>query len=205
MKASKPVIGLAGGIGAGKSTIAAEFARLGCLVLDSDEQAHEVLCQPDVMAELRTWLGPDVFDESGRPVRKRIAAKVFGHPEMVDRLTDMVHPRVHAMRRAAIARHADDPAVKAFVLDTPLLFEAGVDAECDAIVFIDAPLELRRGRVATTRGWSADELDRRQGHQMDLGDKRSRCGFVVSNAGSPEDLTRQVRVVLDAILATCQT
>ena len=197
----KPVIGLAGGIGSGKSTVAAEFARLGCLVLDSDRQSHEVLGQPDVVADLVNWLGRDVLDEAGRPVRKKIAERVFGKPDHVDRLTGLIHPRVARLRDEAILRAQDDPAVVAIVIDSPLLFEAGVDRQCDAVVFVDAPTDQRIARVAADRGWSADHVEARQKHQMDLDQKRPRCRWTIRNDGRTDELGEQVRRVLNEVLA----
>ena len=66
MKADKPIIGLVGGIGAGKSRVAAEFARQGCLVIDADRQNHEVLRRPEVTAQLVAWWGPGVLDRRER-------------------------------------------------------------------------------------------------------------------------------------------
>ncbi|MDD4892363.1 MAG: dephospho-CoA kinase [Phycisphaerae bacterium] len=199
----KPIIGLAGGIGAGKSTVAAEFARLGCLVLDSDRQAHEVLQRPDVAAQVRQWLDQPNLDFSDPQVRRTIGKLIFGRPELVAKINGLIHPRVHAMRRAAVEQAAGDPAIVAVVLDTPLLFEADVATECDATVFVDAPLALRRERVAASRGWSAEELQMRQGRQMDLREKRDLCDHVIVNDGSPDELARQVRAVLESVNAEC--
>jgi dephospho-CoA kinase len=196
----KPIIGLAGGIGSGKSTVAAQFAKLGCLVLDSDRQSHEVLGQPDVVAELVNWLGSDVLDAAGMPVRKKIADRVFGKPDQVDRLTGLIHPRVARLRDEAILRAQDDPAVAAVVIDSPLLFEAGVDRQCDGVVFVDAPLDQRIARVAADRGWSADQVEARQKHQMDLEQKRARCRWTIRNDGRADELVEQVRRVLAEVL-----
>lgn len=196
----KPVIGLAGGIGAGKSTVAAAFARLGCLVLDSDRQAHEVLRRGEVIEQVRRLLGDPTLDPADPQVRRKIAARVFGRADLLARLNELIHPAVHAMRRQAIAAAQADPNVVAIVLDTPLLFEAGVDAECDATVFVEAPLEQRQRRVAESRRWSPEELDRRQRHQMDLDQKRRRCDYVITNEGTPADLDRQARQVLEKLV-----
>jgi dephospho-CoA kinase len=198
----KPVIGLAGGIGSGKSTVAAAFARLGCLVLDSDEQAHEVLQRPDVIEQVRKLLGDPTLDAGDPQMRRKIAARVFGWADLVARLNELIHPAVHAMRHEAIAAVQSDPEVVAIVLDTPLLFEAGVDAECDATVFIEAPLEQRQRRVAESRGWSPEDLDRRQRHQMDLDEKRRRCKYVIRNESKPAELDRQAKEVLEKVSGT---
>ncbi len=125
-----PVIGLAGAIGAGKSTVAGILGEAGCLVSDADRLAREVLAESDVVAELVSWWGSGVLDADGRPDRKAIAEIVFADPEARQRLEDLVHPRVHAARAAAFA--SAPPDTPALVIDAPLLFEAGLAAECDA-------------------------------------------------------------------------
>ncbi|MCG3177904.1 MAG: Dephospho-CoA kinase [Phycisphaerae bacterium] len=191
---------MAGGIGAGKSTVAREFARLGCRVIDSDADAHAVLRQPEVADAVRRLLEMPDLDTADPQARRLIARRVFGRPDLVDGLNRLIHPRVHAMRRATLAELAGDDSIVAFVLDTPLLFEAGVDGECDALVFVEASEALRQQRVASSRGWSADDLAARQGHQMDLAEKRRRCGWVVRNDGDLADLQRQVARTLEEIL-----
>ena len=85
------------------------------------------------------------------------------------------------------------------VVDAPLLLEAGIDSECDHLVFIDAPPEARLERVAATRGWTHDHLLRREAAQLPLDEKRSRADFVISNDGSPNDIDDRVRSILETI------
>jgi dephospho-CoA kinase len=195
------VIGLAGGIGAGKSAVAAELARLGFHVIDSDQQAREALQRQEVIATLVSWWGPGILRSDGSVDRSRIAAIVFGDPGERKRLEGLIHPLVKRARAEFVqeAAHAGAPGV---VVDAPLLFEAGVDRECDVVVFVDAPREQRLDRVRRTRGWDEKELARREEAQMPEAEKRRRSRYVVLNDRAPEDLHRRVEKLIEQIRAT---
>jgi dephospho-CoA kinase len=193
------VIGLAGGIGAGKSAAARALARLGAVVIDSDKEVHDALDRPDVRAELARWWGPAVLAPDGRIDRARIAQIVFRDPHQRQRLESLIHPLLRTTRAHALeaARAAGAPAV---VLDAPLLFEAGLDAHCDAVIFIDAPREARLDRLRLSRGWDAQELDRREKSQMPLEEKRRRADHVVQNDAGEAELTARIADAFQRIL-----
>jgi dephospho-CoA kinase len=198
--AGKPVIGVAGGIGSGKSFVARLFGELGCRVIDSDQQVREAYRDPVVRETLRSWWGPRVFLPDGGINRGMIAKKVFGQPAERARLEELLHPWVREARERVMRAGADDAQVLAFVWDTPLLFEASLSGECDAIVFVDAPLEERVTRVARERGWDRAELARRENLQMPLDKKRQFAHYVVQNTADADDARAQVRDVLSRIL-----
>jgi len=182
---SRPiVIGLAGGIGAGKSAVAKVFAEGGALVIDSDREARDALDRPEVRGELIRWWGDGVLDATGRIDRKKVGEIVFSDPAQRERLERLVHPLVRATRKEMIAR-TDPRTTPAVIVDAPLLFEAGLDKECDAVVFVDAPRESRLNRVRETRGWDEGELNRREKVQLPLEEKRRRADVVITNDGTP--------------------
>jgi len=189
-----PVIGLAGGIGAGKSAVARAMARQGCVVVDSDAQAKALLDEPAVRAELVRWWGSGILAAEGRVERPAVARIVFTDPAQRRRLEGLVHPLVRAERNRVRDRARADGA-RALVIDAPLLFEAGVDAECDAVVFVEAPRAVRLERVRA-RGWDEAELARREAAQLPLAEKRRRSTHVIVNDAGPEDLERRVAEVL---------
>lgn len=195
-----PVIGLAGGVGSGKSELARALGALGCVVADSDTEAKAALDRPEVRERLVEWWGEGVLDEEGRVDRKAVASIVFSNDGARRRLESVVHPLVRTSRRALIRRAAETGA-PAVVIDAPLLFEAGVDRECDAVVFVEAPRAIRLARVAASRGWDAEELERRERAQLDLGEKRRRSQFVVENLGEQAALEREARSLLTKILS----
>ena len=197
----KPVIGIAGGIGSGKSFIARMFGEMGCAVIDADALARAAYDQPGVRQRLLEWWGESVFRTDGAIDRAAIAARVFSDPAERRRLEDLVHPLVAQMRQQQMQAAAPDPQLLAFVWDTPLLFEAGLQGQCDALVFVDAPLELRQRRVMEQRSWDPPELARRENLQSPLDRKRKISDYIVQNTADAGNARRQVREVLSRILA----
>ncbi len=192
------ILGLAGGVGSGKSAVAAILGELGFVVSDSDAGARAVLERPEVVKELVEAFGQGVLDERGRPDRRAIADAVFADEARRRTLEGIVHPRLHE-ERAQLVEAARTRGAAGVVIDAPLLFEAGVDAECDAVIFVDTPRALRLARVADGRGWSEAELARREAAQRPLDPKRRRSDRVVVNDGDLEALRARVRAAVEAI------
>jgi dephospho-CoA kinase len=197
----KPIIGITGGIGAGKTFVARLFGEMGCLVISSDEQVRELYSSLSVVTTLREWWGDAVVGADGKVDRSFVAAKVFNDAAERRRLEGLIHPLVAAARDRAMEAAAEDPAVVAFVWDTPLLFETGLNRECDAVIFVDAPAEVRLSRVAGTRHWDAAELSRRENSQWGLDRKRQMSDYVLSNAADAGSARQQVKAVLSQILS----
>jgi dephospho-CoA kinase len=204
MFAGKPIIGIAGGIGSGKSFVAGLFRELGCLVISSDEQVSDVYRSAIVLQALRQWWGDQALDQTGDINRSFVAGRIFNDPEQRRRLEELIHPLVSEARQRAMEQAADDPAIVAFIWDTPLLFETGLNSQTDAVVFIDAPPELRLERLQKTRKWDAEELTRREKLQWPLDKKREISHYVIRNTADA-GLTRvQVKDVLSRILSKAQ-
>lgn len=201
MYAGRPIIGITGGIGSGKSFVARLFGELGCLVIDSDAQVRAAYERPDVREILRAWWGDDVLKRDGSVDRAAIARRVFVDPRERERLESLLHPLVARMRDEQMAEAADDPRTVAFVWDTPLLLEAGLHDACDAVVFVDAFEAVRLDRVRRTRGWEAAELARREILQWPLDKKREISDYAVTNTAEADEVRGQVRHVLSRILA----
>jgi dephospho-CoA kinase len=181
------VVGLLGGIGSGKSAVAAELARQGAMVLDADVLGHEALRQPEVRdAALARW--PAARGPEGEVDRRALAKLVFADPAERRALEGMTHPWIKRRVEEAI-RGATAPLV---VLDAAVMLEAGWDGVCDRLVFVDAPREARLARVAARRGWSAEELEGREAAQLTLTEKRSRADHVIDNSSSLDRLGQQV-------------
>jgi dephospho-CoA kinase len=200
MFAGKPIIGVAGGIGSGKSFVARLFGELGCLVINADDQVREIYADPQVQATLQSWWGRQVINSQGELDRRAVAKIVFANPGEKLRLESLVHPRVAAMRQAAMEAAADDAQVVAYVWDIPLLFEAELAAKCDALVYVDTPLEQRLARVRQTRGWDENELSRRENLQTPLDNKRRMSNYILQNTADVGFARNQVREILSEIL-----
>lgn len=191
------VLGLAGGIGSGKSAAARCLADLGCLVIDFDAEAKAALDAPTVRRRLIEWWGIDMVDAGGRVDRAAVARVVFGDEACRVRLEKLVHPLVWRTREGA-RNEAERAAAPGIVLDAPLLFEAGLDASCDAVLFIDSTREVRAERVAG-RGWPSGEMARREAAQWPTEEKMRRSDFQIPNNGTIDEL-REAMSRLFAIL-----
>lgn len=196
MTPAKPVLGLIGAIGAGKSTVARLLAERGGAVVDADRLGHEVLDEPSVKAELVTRWGAGVLKPDGTANRRAIGDIVFRSPAERATLEAIVFPRIHARESELFAQADADPAAHFVVLDAAVLLEAGHEARCAKLLFVDAPRELRLERLRERSGWGADELDRREAAQWPLAVKRLRADAVLDNDGTPEVLATRLDDIL---------
>jgi dephospho-CoA kinase len=186
------VIGIVGGIAAGKSTVAACFAAHGLVHVDADAHARAVTADPSVLAALATEFGPAVLS-GGELDRPGLAKLVFGDAKARVRLEAILHPPIRARIVAAIG--AAEQAGQSVLLDAPLLLEAGLVQLCDHVVFVEVDAAVRAER-AKQRGWNADELARREAAQLPLTHKRARASAMLDNNGDFAALRRQVAALL---------
>jgi dephospho-CoA kinase len=201
MFAGRPVIGIAGGIGSGKSFVASLFGQFGCLVVNSDDQVTQAYRDPSVKETLRHWWGDEMIAADGDVNRKAIADKVFNDINERRRLEALIHPLVNEARRRVMSAAAMNPKIPAFVWDTPLLFEASLNLQCDAVVFVDAPVAQRLQRVQKTRNWTQEELISRENSQWPLDKKREISDYVIRNTADAGEARRQVKDVLSRIMS----
>ncbi len=201
MYAGKPIIGIAGGIGSGKSLVAGLLGELGCCVISADELVRELYERAEVAEQLVGWWGRGIVDPRGRVKKKEIAKIIFNQPEEKLRLERLLHPMVESLRQLRMQQASQSAQVKAFVWDIPLLFEVGLHRLCDAVIFVDAPISQRLARVRQSRQWDQAELTRRENLQMPLDRKREIAEYTVNNTADVEDTGRQVRQVFSQILS----
>lgn len=196
----KPVIGLLGAPGSGKSHIASMMADRGCAVIDADAIAREQLNTPEVVAELIGRWGEHLVDDRGEVDRGAVAEVIFNDQAERRWLESLIHPRVHRRRETLRAAYFADDRVRAVVEDCPLLIESGLARGCDALVMVEASESVRRQRVAESRGWSPDQLSRREKTQAPLDIKRKLADYTVVNESGAESLDKAVDSVLASVL-----
>ncbi len=198
---SKPVIGLIGGVGAGKSTVANAFERLGCAVIDADREGHEVLRQPEIRDALAAMWGRKVLSDDGEVSRPAIAEIVFDDRAKLDALNALTHPRIARRIARRIEELQADSSVPAIVLDAAVVLEAGWDRQCTHLVFVAADSSLRRSRASTRRGWDEEVWRSREKSQIPLDRKAEKCSYQVDNSSSASHLDEQVRDVFHRIVS----
>lgn len=184
-------IGLTGGIGSGKSTVAARLAVLGAVVIDSDQLAREVVTVGSPgLARVVERFGPDVLAADGSLDRPNLGRLVFADSAALADLNAIVHPLV-ADRSAALMRQAAADGAAAVVHDVPLLVENKLAARYDKVIVVEAPLELRLQRLAG-RGLDAETARARIAAQATDEQRRAVADVVVDNSGSLAELMAQV-------------
>lgn len=189
-----PFVGLTGGLGAGKSTALAAAQELGAATLSTDAVVHDLLATEELRTMLVERLGPDVAPK-GEIDRSAVAARVFEHPEDRAWLEGALWPRVgERVARWRADVEAEDPRPIAAVVETPLLFEAGMESVYDHTIAIVAD-ESVRGERAGGRGHQA--VDERAGRQLTQDEKAQRADFTIRNDGTPEEL----KLALSRVLA----
>jgi dephospho-CoA kinase len=191
---SVPFVGLTGGMGSGKSTALAALARLGAATISTDAVVHELYTSGAVLDAVRARWGAEVIGPDGAADRGAIARHVFAEPSEREWLEGLLWPlvgqRVWSFRTE---QEAADPAPKAAVVETPLLFEAGMHQMYDATIAVVAEEDVRRARAAA-RGHEA--VDERAARQLTQDEKAQRATFVVRNDGSEADLEAALSSVL---------
>ncbi len=194
------VIGLTGGIGSGKSTVAQLMRDLGATVIDADEGARAVV-EPGTIGFERVVaeFGPE-FVHEGRLDRARLAELVFEQdPDARRQLNSIVWPLVREWmaerQREAAARH--DPVV---VLEVPLLFEGGLHATLDAVIVVYIPSQLQVRRLME-KGYTEEQARARMSAQLSLEEKAGQADYVIDNSGTREETKERTADVWREITA----
>ncbi|HEX2699298.1 MAG TPA: dephospho-CoA kinase [Acidimicrobiales bacterium] len=186
------VVGLTGGIGSGKSTVAAALAERGAVIVDSDQLARESMAQGGgAYAAVLARFGPEVAGPDGAIDRSRLAALVFADPAARAELEAIVHPVVRAGVAARVAAEAGTGRV--VVVDVPLLAESpAARAGLEAIVVVDCPEDMAVARLVDQRGMTEADARARVAAQATRAERRAIADFVVDNSAGRDDLGREI-------------
>jgi dephospho-CoA kinase len=169
------------------------------VVLDADAIGHALLDQRPARDEVLARFGETILDRSAggdgppRIDRRALGALVFEHAGSLRDLERILHPRMRGTFERAIARAARKGQARAVVLDAAILFEAGWNDLCDRVVFVDAPEDQRRARLAAQRGWGPEVLAARERAQWPLDRKRTAADFILRNDAAPEALHEEAQ------------
>ncbi len=202
------VIGLTGGIGTGKSTVAQMLVELGASLVDADAIVHELQAPGSpALDEIAAAFGPELIGADGALDREALGAIVFRDPQARGKLQQIIHPKVgvEMARRLEAARAADVPLV---VLDIPLLFEGRLSGRgrasalpFEATVLVYTPRELQIERTVARDGCARAEAERRVAAQVPIDEKRALADHVIDNSGTREETARQVRALYQRLVS----
>jgi dephospho-CoA kinase len=195
-----PVIGLTGGIGSGKSTVAAMLAGLGAHVIDSDRIGHEVY-RPGTegFARVVEAFGPRIVAADGTIDRHALGAIVFVDPAQLARLNAIVHPLIGEEVRRRIAAALDAGDRRPIFIEAAAMLEAGWRF-FDAIWVVSASPETAIARVTASRGITREDVERRLAAQMPEAQRRALAQVVIENDGTLDDLRTQVEAAWRALV-----
>lgn len=186
------IIGLTGGIGSGKTTVARKLVELGIPVYFADLEAKKLMNQPFLAEQIQSKFGSEVYDE-GVLQNQILAAKVFSDPNNIAQLNAIVHPAVAHDFQAWLVRHKE---YKLVVKEVAILFETGGDKKCDYVLLVTAPLETRIQRVMQRDGLTREQVLDRINHQWSDEIKRKLSDFVIEN-DSKEHLDENIKKTID--------
>jgi dephospho-CoA kinase len=200
MGKNKPIIGIVGGMGSGKTTVAGLFSGLGCAVISADELNHELLRKKDVIDQIVAIWGPGVVGESGQIDHKVLSDKVFANKEELDKLMSLLHPLIQRRQDELIEKYRSDGKIAAIILDVPLLYEVGWQEYCDAVVFVACDEEKRYAQLAKRGHWDRAKIKKIENFQIALDKKAQMSEYIVENKSSIPDLAKQVAKLLILVL-----
>lgn len=189
-------VGLTGGIGSGKSTVARMLADEGFPVVDADQIAREIM-EPGspALAEVADVFGADLIDDTGALDRGELARRAFASTEQTAKLNAITHPAIRAEsnRRFAAAEAAGECAV---IYDMPLLVDLGLDKEMDLAVVVDVDVDERVRRLVAQRGLTETDARARIAQQIDDATRLAAADVVIDNNGPKEALAPQVEKIV---------
>jgi dephospho-CoA kinase len=189
------VLGLTGPIAGGKTAAAGMLGRRGARVIELDAVGHELLAEPAVRAEVAAAFPPVAGVADPQELRRRLAEIVFADPRELARLERILHVRMCARVRSEVAAAKKSGRSGLLVIAGALVFEMGLDELCDAVIFVDAPRAERLRRARASRGWTEEEVARREARQMPVEGKRLRADRVIDNAGTEKELEAAVAAI----------
>jgi dephospho-CoA kinase len=185
-------VGLTGGIGSGKSTVARAFEALGARVYQADARAKELLVSDaQIAAELTQLLGPEAYKD-GVPDRAWIASRVFADKELLAQMNAIVHPRVAADWEQFSIFNFQFSIV---IMEAAILFESGMEGLVDYVVTVEAPVEQRVARAAARDGVAPESIRQRMAHQMSQSERAARADFVIDNSDGAEVLPQIINIL----------
>lgn len=188
------VIGITGGVGAGKSEV---LARLGerpdCRVIMADQVAHRLEEPGEVCFEpLRALLGDGILNAEGRIDKRKMAAKIFGSETLLKGVNEIVHPAVKAYLTAQIEKERTAGKYRFLFIEAALLIEEGYAAILDELWYIHAEESVRRRRLKESRGYTDEKIDSILGSQLSEETFRKYCDVVIENNGTLESVYTQI-------------
>lgn len=196
-------VGITGGIASGKSHVSRFFNRLGCMVLDADQVARQVV-RPGCPAyrEIIEHFGPGVLTLTGELDRPKLGTIVFTDPEERRVLNSIVHPRVMEETDAWLAAHEEICANAPLFVEAALMVETSYYKKLDSVILVFCPTERQRERIARRDGLTAEQADQRIRSQMPWEEKRKAADFIIDTSGTYRQTLAQTVAIFRQLIST---
>lgn len=190
-------VGLTGGMGSGKSTVARRFAELGAVIIDADQIARDVVEPGEpALAELAEAFGEGILLDDGSLNRGELAKRAFVSAEKTELLNSITHPRIEQRTEEQFSAAGD----AIIVFDSPLLIEMGQSEAQDLVVVVHTPVEVRLDRLVESRGVDREDAKQRIAKQISDDKRLQFADVVLENSGTEEDLVHQVDRIWERII-----
>lgn len=199
------LIGITGGVGSGKSQVLS-FIREHylCRIYLADEVAHIVQQKGQICyEEILQLLGRDILGADGEIDRKKMAAKIFADDGLLEKVNEIVHPRVEEFIREKIKEAEEKGDVELFFIEAALLIEAGYGHIVDEMWYIYTREEVRRVRLKESRGYSDEKISQIMSNQLSEEEFRKHCDFIIDNSGTLEDTHLAIKQRLEEYTWLC--
>lgn len=193
-------VGLTGGLACGKTFVGQALADLGCHLIEADQLGHEVLLPGgEAYADVVREFGRRILNADGTIDRKRLAAEVFGQPERLAALNQLVHPHVFERERNLIDQFAKTDPRGIVVVEAAILIETGNYKNFDCLILVECDEEQQIERAMKRDHTDREEVQSRLRRQMPLAEKRKFAQYVIDTSGTKGDTVRRVREVYGAL------
>lgn len=171
------IIGLTGGIGSGKTTVANHFRKANIPVYIADDEARKIMQSPEIIEEIRKVFGDLIFDDTILN-REKLSQIVFNNPEKLKQLNAIIHPAVRKHFQDWVLKHENAPFV---IYEAAILFESGSYKNCDLIITVTAPIESRIQRVIQRDNTTREQVLKRINAQWNDEQRIAKSDFIIEN------------------------
>jgi len=195
------ILGLTGGIGSGKSTVAEILAELGAEIIDADQLARIAVESGSAgLEQIIERFGAGILMSDGSLDRKALASIIFQDEKARENLNAIVHPEVARLAMETMQSLMDQGA-PLIIYDVPLLFENGLEKSLPGVIVVHVPPEIQRARVQARDNITPEEIEARIAAQGDLDEKARKADYLIDNSGSPGETRAQVEELWKTLTA----
>ena len=200
VKRSKPLVGVTGIMGSGKTTVSRLFGKLGAAIFDADVAAHKSTEDVEIISRIGETFGNQIFDSNGILDRKKLAHIVFSSESKLRQLNSIVHPHVRKQMWNFVEVQQELAEVALIIIDSPLIYETDLYTHLDFIVVVSSDIEACIQRVQQRNGLSREEIQDRLSRQIPLEKKIKRADFNIDNNNQVKSLNKHVQSVFTNIM-----